>query len=288
MKLLSLSLCLEVIKMKNKSLIIILITLLITLCIGLIIFMIGMINGSFHMPNLFHITTSNQLIIDETYPSIAQITIDETASDIHIYSTDKKQCRVVVYGDKDYTNIDMKNKQLSIISKPKQSFFFNNSSDKIDIYLPKDYKDKINITNNYGDIKIENFKYSQLDIDNDFGDISIEEASQAKIKESTGDINIGNIKNINVENNFGDTEIENITGELVIEADCGNINIDRININKNSKIKCDLGDVKIHSTNEIYIDAKVDLGDVHINNNYRHSNTTLNIEVDSGDITIKN
>ena len=207
MKLLSLSLCLEVIKMKNKSLIIILITLLTTLCIGLIIFMIGMINGSFHMPNLFHITTSNQLIIDETYPSIAQITIDETASDIHIYSTDKKQCRVVVYGDKDYTNID---------------------------------------------------------------------------------INIGNIKNINVENNFGDTEIENITGELVIEADCGNINIDRININKNSKIKCDLGDVKIHSTNEIYIDAKVDLGDVHINNNYRHSNTTLNIEVDSGDITIKN
>ena len=46
--------------------------------------------------------------------------------------------------------------------------------------------------------------------------------------------------------------------------------------------------MKIHSTNEIYIDAKVDLGDVHINNNYRHSNTTLNIEVDSGDITIKN
>ena len=55
-----------------------------------------------------------------------------------------------------------------------------------------------------------------------------------------------------------------------------------------SKIDVDLGDVKIKETNDIYIEAKTDLGDTKINNNNRTSNVTLKIKVDCGNIKVEN
>ena len=49
-----------------------------------------------------------------------------------------------------------------------------------------------------------------------------------------------------------------------------------------------LGDIKILNTNEIYFDAKTNLGDTKINNNYNKSEITLKIQNDCGDIEINN
>ena len=67
-----------------------------------------------------------------------------------------------------------------------------------------------------------------------------------------------------------------------------NIKIDKVQIAEDSYIKSDYGDVRIKETNDIYIDAKTDLGDVKINTNNRHSEITLKIEGDCGDIKVEN
>ena len=59
-------------------------------------------------------------------------------------------------------------------------------------------------------------------------------------------------------------------------------------INKDSSIKNNLGSIKIGSTNEIYIEAKTDLGDVKVNNNYKKSDITLNLKNNCGDIKVNN
>lgn len=49
-----------------------------------------------------------------------------------------------------------------------------------------------------------------------------------------------------------------------------------------------MGDVKIEEKNDIYVDAKVDLGDCKIGNNNRHSEITLKVDMSCGDIKIAN
>ena len=73
-----------------------------------------------------------------------------------------------------------------------------------------------------------------------------------------------------------------------MENDCGDIEVNNINLNKNSYIKDEYGDIKIGNTNELYIDAKTNLGKVKIKNNYHKSDITLKIENDCGDIEVNN
>ena len=71
-------------------------------------------------------------------------------------------------------------------------------------------------------------------------------------------------------------------------ATTGDVNIDYINITKDSRIDTTTGDVIIKNTTEMYIDTKTSVGDTNINNNYRTAEFTLNIRTTTGDIDVKN
>lgn len=295
--------------MKNKGFIIFLISLLSIISIGLIIFMINVLNGNFHVSNILLFSkVSNQLIIDETYDTIFQkIAIDATAGDIEIKNANDKKIKVVVYGEKDQTTIQTSDEILSISSKEQAciGFCFNKEISKIEVYLPKNYNYLIEVKNNYGDIKIGSFLNANINIDedcgdvtiiggneviinNDYGDIKVDKANILTIKESAGDVKIGEVNDAIVENNYGDIEITSVLNYLKINEDCGDVKIDQIHLNKNSEIANNFGDIKIESTNEIFINAKTNLGDEKINHNYPKSDIELTIENDCGDIKINN
>ena len=103
-----------------------------------------------------------------------------------------------------------------------------------------------------------------------------------------GDVKIGAIENATIKCDYGNIEIKEIVNKCDIKANCGNIKIDTISIKENSTIKADLGNVDIKKSNDIYIDANVDLGKTNINQNNRNSNITLKINCDCGNITIDN
>lgn len=79
---------------------------------------------------------------------------------------------------------------------------------------------------------------------------------------------------------FGNVEIGEILGKCDIKADCGNIEIDKLLVKEDSNIEANLGNVDIKDTNDVYIDANVDLGKTNINRNNRNSNITLKITCD--------
>lgn len=293
--------------MKNKKAIIFLIVSLSLLSIALIIFMFMIIKGKFRMFNYSYKLEKN-IVINEIYNNdFSKINIRSDASEIEVLKSDDDNFKVLIYGDSKKAKVNTNNDILDIDYKTKKcSFFcFNIKISKIEVYIPSAYDKDIFIKNNYGDIKVDKFKNISLDIEenygdikiksvnkvnvkNDYGDVNIGNAHDITVKESYGDVKIGNVYNTNIKNNYGDINISKVNNYMNLKIDCGDINIDNINLKKNSTIKNDLGDVRIGSTNKIYIDAKNDLGDIKINHNYNKSDVTLKIKNDVGDIRVKN
>lgn len=290
--------------MKNNTLIVCLIVLLVIICIALLGFMMKVINGKMGFPY----KVSEELVVDEEYENnFETINITSDASDIEVKETSGEKVRVIIYGDKDKTEVEERNNELKIISKHKKGtwFAFRNKIAKIEVYVPKEFDKNITINNKYGDIDVEEFLEATIEINEDcgdvdiaggnkvnivnkYGDIKLKKAKEANIKQSAGEVKVESVDDIVVKNNYGDIKITNVYNSINAEEDCGDVKIDNLTINKNSNIKNNLGSIKIGSTNEIYIDAKTDLGDVKVNNNYQKSDITLKIENDCGDIKVNN
>lgn len=296
--------------MKDKNQMITLIIVLTILAVIVIVFMVGMLFGNMgfmKFRNMYRMKTSNELVLNEEYnTSFEKIEIKSDASDIYIKESNDNTVKVIVYGDKDKINVNTTNDRLLIETKSQKCLFFciNLKMEKIEIYLPKDYKNTIDIKNKYGNIDIERFKDSNIkikescgdilisqansiNIDNDYGDIEIKEANKIDVKASCGNVEIGTINDVKIKNKYGDISVKNINNYMNIEADCGDIEIENVNINKNSYIKNSLGNIEISHTNDIHIDAKTNLGETSVNDNYK-SDIILKIKNDCGDIEVNN
>ena len=292
--------------MKNKKLIVTLIILLSIIMVVLSIFFVNLLQNGFKFK--IGLQSSNELILDKTYEEqFNNIIIDATTSEIYIKKSNTNNVKVTIYGEKDYTDVETNHDTLKIKTSEKNciGFCFNQKSAKIEIYLPKEFNGNIDIKNDYGDIFIDEFLNANIDVeedcgdvkilggniievDNNYGDIEIEKANVATIDEDCGDVVISSVFDVTVKNSYGDIKIKSIDNYLNLENDCGDIEIDNINLAKDSYIKDDFGDIEIGNTNEIFIDAKTDLGKVKIKNNYNKSDVTLKIENDCGDIEVNN
>ena len=297
--------------MNNKTLKIILIIFLSILVIGLSVFFVNILtNKNFRFGHFsFGHKVSNELVFNQEYETVFDtIKIDSKSSDIEVKEGNESKVKVVIYGDKDETNVEVVNNKLNIKSNEKGciGFCFNMTIAKIEVYLPSSYSGNINIENNYGDVNIGNFDHLILDAKLDAGDIKVDSLKSGKIKNSYGDIKIlgyskeleidqdcgdvevSEVDRIKLENNYGDIDIGKVNEYLQIKEDCGDVKIDSLNLKENSSIHNSYGDIKIGSTNEIYINAKTSLGDTKINNNYQKSYVTLTIDNSCGDIRVNN
>ncbi len=293
--------------MKNKGLIISLIVVLSIVVIALIVFMVSIIDNKINFRGFTFINkVSKELILDKTYENkYDSIEIDSSVSDIYVKESTDDRIRVVIYGDEEKLNI-VDNTSLKIKLEEKNSigFNWNLKKNKIEVYLPSSYDKKFLISNDYGDIRVGRFN-SEFIINEDCGDVEVSYLKKATINNKYGDITIGSVDDVKVvadcgdieikttnnaivENKYGDISIDRVNNYLDIIDDCGDIEIDNLSITKDSKIKNDYGDIEIGNTNDIYIDAKTDLGDVDINNNYHKSDITLQIKNDCGDIEVDN
>lgn len=291
--------------MKNKGIIITLITIISLLIIALIILMCIFIKNkqSFNFNFSFNNKIMENLYIDKNYEdTFKEIDIDTTLANIEIKRSNDNIIRLKTYSKEEETSVKTENNILKIkIESEKCKFVcLNKKISKIELYLPENYENEININNNYGDIIIDKFENSTINIIEDAGDVSIEESNLINIENKYGDIEIGNVKigtlkasagdikinkadNLNIENKYGDVEIKNINEYANIIVDCGDIEIDNFTVKEDSKIENKYGDIEINKTNA-YIDAKTDLGDMKINNN--DSEQKLTIKNNCGDIEV--
>lgn len=294
--------------MKNKTLLTILIIFLILLCIALVAGMFYIINGKKSFLKFSSYEVSSKLSFEKTYDSSFEtIHVEAKASEIHVKITKDPEIKIRVFSNEDKTKVEINQQKLFIKSekKPCVGFCFHQTIDKIEVYIPEDFEKQIVVINEYGNITIDSFLKADIkvkencgdvkvnganhiSIENQYGDIELLKAQRATIFQSAGDITVGEVQEITAENKYGDIKITSVFDFLDIKNSCGNIKIDYINIQKNSTITSSLGDVKIGDTNDIYIDAKTDLGDVKIRTNERKSDIILKIKNNCGDIKVDN
>lgn len=257
--------------MKNRGLIIGLIVSIIVLILFLIALLCFGITGNLNFG--YFSSISQNVIYEHNYDSevIENIIVNNSYGDIIVKKSDGNKINIIVYGNDDNKiNVNNENNILKIEALNTKKWFFGNSGQiKIEIMVPKNFANNIELENDLGDIDIENLENASL-----------------KITEDCGNVTVGICKNIIVTNSLGDIEIKGILNKCSIKNDCGDLKIDELNINENSDIKLDLGDVKIRKINDIYIDAETDLGKVKLDSNNRSSEITLKIENDCGDIKV--
>lgn len=290
--------------MKNKGLIITLISIFSLLIISLIILMCILINNKSSFNFRLNLKQeSYELQLEKEYEEIfKEINIDTKSANIEIKKSEDNTIKVKSYSKEEGTTIDTKNETLSIKIEDEKCKFLciNTKISKLELYIPENYENKININNKYGDITIDKFENIIIDIEEDagnikidtvnsaninnkYGDVKIENINKGNITASTGDIEINTANNLKIENKYGDVELDTVNEYINIDVKCGDVEIDNLNIIEDSYINNDYGDIKVKRTNA-FIDAKTKLGDSKINNN--QSDVTLKITNNCGDIEV--
>lgn len=261
--------------MKNKGLIIALLILLSVIVFFLCMFLVYSLNGGkkFSFFNWRH--ESKNVIFDETYEiaSVGDIQIKQNAGNISFKESQDNNIKVIIYGDSENdASVSLSNTNLNIeVTKHNYIFNFGITENNIVIYVPVAFANNITIKSDYGNVEMTDLSNATLIVDSD-----------------AGNVEIGKIKNLTAKCDYGNIEVGEVLNQCNIKADCGNIEVDKISITENSNIKADLGNIEIGETNDIYIDADVDLGKVKINKNNRNSNITLKIECDCGNVSVGN
>ena len=295
--------------MKNRSLIITLIIILTVVALIVLAFLIFLLTGKRHFGYFnFGNSISKELVLEESYDSLFdRIVIDASSANIEVKTSLDEQVKVLLYGDKDRVKVDPQGGKLAITIKGKKcfGFCFNQKLDKVELYVPETFAKEIEINNNYGDISVGDFSQAnmivkedcgdvsiqsgnEVRVNNNYGDIEIEKANIIYVKESAGDVTVGRVQDATIHNNYGDIKVKEVMRFMDIKQDCGDVKVENVTLNKNSKIENHLGDIKIGSTNEIYIEAKTSLGDTKINQNYHKADVTLKIDNSCGDIKVDN
>lgn len=136
-----------------------------------------------------------------------------------------------------------------------------------------------------GNIKAGDF--NKLSAEASSGDIEIGTISEdAKVKTASGKITLNGANKLKAEAISGDIKINSIENNCKISSTSGNIIVDRANINENSFIKTNSGNVVINNKNDIYVETETTSGDADVQNNNRMSEIVLDITTTSGNIKV--
>lgn len=264
--------------MKNKGLIITTIILLSIVIFFLIMFLVMYLKGGANLNSIIFGMKSKttNIVYDNKFKleDIKNINIKQDAGDIVIKETSDDYIKVELYGRKEndaQVDINEGNLKIDFTHKKIRFISFGETKNDIVVYIPSSYSNGIRIENDYGNCEIGDLENATLDIDTD-----------------AGDVELGKIKNATIKSDYGNVDIKEILNQCNIKSDCGNIDINQISIKEDSTIVSNLGNIDINNTNDVYIEANVDLGKVNINKNNRNSNITLKISSDCGNITVNN
>jgi len=188
------------------------------------------------------------------------------------------------------------------------NFIGNIQKTIIKIYVPADKEfDNVSITNDFGDIKLNEMTTDKLMILSNDGDIDIKDiqSNTVTIQNDFGDTNASNVKinNLTLEINDGDAEFNsvNIAKEATLSNDFGEISLrdftshgtkiessdGEIYINGEllgkTNIESSFGDMKLELTNketELNYHIQNDFGDIVVNGEEFETKTTNNVDMD--------
>ena len=292
----------------SKKLSIFLIILLFVFIIALSVFLGLAIKNDYKFQNfniIFKDHFSKNLLDEKEFNNIKDLNINVESADIIVETNSTNTIKVEIYSDnaKEYSITE--NDKINVVLKNKKIgwFMFGRKGPYVKVLVPSNYSNNINIISKTGDIKIDNLPNASLTVNASVGDIKVKNINNADINCTTGDIKIDEVKeltiiaktgdvriidvnDITVKVKTGDIRVNNINNSLNLESNTGDIRIENANININSKIKSDVGDIKLKNARGCYIDTQTKVGDIKVNNLDRKSDIILTIISRVGDIKV--
>ena len=275
----------------NSALNIIKIILLSIIAIALVLILIFLLNGKMNIKG-FTLYEKTELVYEKDFTEeVNNLKIITTNNDVRIEESDQDSINVKVYDRKDAKpEAYVENDTLTIKNKDEVRIGFSfgiMGSSKIVITVPKDTTYNLDIEGTSSDVdSLINLKDVKINVVS--GDIKLKDSLDTTIKTTSGDVELGSANTLSINTKSGDMDITSVNSKLTIEAISGDVNINTLNLDKDSSIKVTSGDVTIGKTNDIYIDTSVVSGDVKVNTNNRHAKHELKIKTTSGDITVRN
>ena len=244
-------------------------TIIISIFIIIIIILLGIINNyePFHFTdNILFKKQSTKLIYEEEHKDIDNIHIDVDDAIINITNGESDNIKVKVFSNRKNINIKSYNSKLSIVTDNNEGCIFC-TLNVINIEAPSNFRDYINITNDYGHVSLEKFNNATVSITNRFGNIKVGEAkvlkvisrrgkidvnkvSDASIYSFWGILNMDEVNNLSSKSTLLYMNINNVNKHIDIINDFGNINIENANIIKDSKINIGFGNANIKNLKE--------------------------------------
>ena len=274
----------------NKGLAITLIILLSSIVIALTLGIIIVIKKGINFSNFSFDSTSKTLIEEKELNNLKDLNIEFNILDIEIKPTEEETITIKLYSDNEKEHkIEETENTINIVHKEvEHRINFFTKTPKLVIYIPSSYDKDINIEGDVGDIHLDKLPNTNIKVNLDVGDIKGESLNKANIKLKTGDIKINKLNDLIADLQTGDIKADEINNYLDINLKIGDVKIEEVNLNDNSKIELKTGDVKIQKTNEIYVEADTRVGDTKVQNKNRKAEIELNIKVDVGDIKVNN
>lgn len=296
----------------NKKTKNIIITGIIITLIGALIFVIAFSISGFNLSNIA--TTKFEKVTYEFDEVIKDISITTDTSKIKFIKTDDNKCKVICFeSDLIKHNVQKENDKLVITSSDNRQWYdyigLNVNTPSINIYLPNNEYNNINITTVTGDINIPNdfnFKNmningstsninssanvkSKLDIITTTGSINIKsfESEDINITCKTGDINLHNIRcnNINIKGTTAEIELNNVIANdnIIINNTTGEVELNRCDA-RDISIETSTGDVECVLLSGKVFNVRSTTGEIDIP--YSSEGGNCDITTSTGDISI--
>lgn len=193
------------------------------------------------------------------------------------------------------------------------NFFSINSSDSfyVNLYVPQDvYFEWVHLSNNSGNMKLDNISAKELVLDLSFGNLDMEnfEGDTFEATLSSGNVTAGaiNCQSVNIVNSFGNISIDKIKADtaditlssgnlytenmdaktLTVQNSFGEVTFDTL-INSSGEISLSSGNFEAGNAVLGFIDIDNSFGDVDIRLKDSPDQYSLNLGTDFGDVRLK-
>lgn len=254
----------------------------------------------------FTIATKTKLIKEERLTS-KSININADTANVNFYYHDDDEILVEIYGyEKNSENISIEELSDKYIINYKNNnrymigLYFG--SEDIDIYLPSNYENDINISVKTGNVKADEQVKNIRSVKSTTGNITLNEVTDANVKATTGNIKINSIINSNVKTttgnisvkyssdtlyrcSTGNIKITNVLNYVDAKVSTGNIIIENLTLYRDSVIQTTTGNIKVNNVNDIYVEASTKTGNIKTSYSNRLAEYILTLKTSTGNIT---
>lgn len=260
--------------------------------------------------------------------NIEDIFIETSSTDVNIIPVDSDEIKINLTGsgkgssEKSLPKLftEVKGNKLIIDVKSSGGFGFSifdgdirfglsffSGDINLDIYIPKKYKNNLDIDVSSADVIINDLEINNFNFDTSSGDLDIKsfKSNECTFKTSSGDLNLQSFKSneSTFKTSSGKINAEDFSGDLECVSSSGKIYFEYENFNNNVYIKSSSGDIKLKLPNDsgFHLKADTSSGDIvtdfpisligtikddYLEGTFGNGDNKIKIKTSSGDIEL--